>query len=334
MHAGHPRLPSSADPGLVPMPATRPFTARVKEELASQPVPTPTAARALLAALLRFAGSLHIAGTVGPRFTVVLSTESGAVARLAHRLLGAQGIRTDLRVREPGALAPRTAYEVVVSERVERLLYDVGLRDRTGQPVAGIAAALVRSRQAAACYARGALLARGSVSQPSRPPHLEIGCPSEPVALDLARLLDRLGVPTATSRRGSDLYRVVAKSGERIGRALVTLGAHDAYLAWEDGRIRREVRGEAVRLANADHANLRRSAHAAVAQVDMVHRVIALHGWDVLPPDLAAVARARLDDPQATLSELGGGLDPPRSKGTVLARLRRLAALEPGAARD
>jgi cell division protein WhiA len=105
------------------------------------------------------------------------------------------------------------------------------------------------------------------------------------------------------------------------------MGAQTAYLAWEDGRIRREVRREAVRLANADQANLRRSVAAAMTQVAAVERAVAHLGWDGLPADLAEVAALRLAHPDATLAELGTMLDPPRSKGGVLARLRRIEAL-------
>ena len=41
---------------------------------------------------------------------------------------------------------------------------------------------------------------------------------------------------------------------------LTRLGAHQAVLAWEERRMRREVRATANRLANFDDANLRRSA--------------------------------------------------------------------------
>ena len=47
---------------------------------------------------------------------------------------------------------------------------------------------------------------------------------------------------------------------------LTRLGAHQAVLAWEERRMRREVRATANRLANFDDANLRRSARAAVAR--------------------------------------------------------------------
>jgi DNA-binding protein WhiA len=165
------------------------------------------------------------------------------------------------------------------------------------------------------------------VSAPTRQPHLEIGAPEERTATDLAALLVRLGLPARTGMRGPDEHRVVVKGGEAIGRSLLVMGAQTAYLAWEDGRIRREVRREAVRLANADNANLRRSVAAAMAQVAAVEQAVASLGWGALPADLAEVAALRLAHPDASLAELGAMLDPPRSKGGVLARIRRIEAL-------
>jgi hypothetical protein len=165
------------------------------------------------------------------------------------------------------------------------------------------------------------------VSAPTREPHLEVGAPEERTAADLAAVLTRLGLPARTGVRGPDEHRVVVKGGEAIGQALLVMGAQTAYLAWEDGRIRREVRREAVRLANADQANLRRSVAAAMSQVTAVERAVARLGWDGLPADLAEVATLRLAHPDASLAELGAMLDPPRSKGGVLARIRRIEAL-------
>jgi DNA-binding protein WhiA len=354
------------------MPAARgQFTIRVKEELAALRPPTQPERRALLAGLLRFAATLHIGrpggpedgpgaaggtsgsggdagraeasgvgsaadGGSGPRFTLVLASRSGGVARLGFWLLHVgYGVRSDFRVRSRGALAPAARYEVVLAEQVERVLADTGILDAAGRLTHGVPGGLVRAREPAACYLRGAFLGRGTVSPPTREPHLEIVAPDERAANGLASLLGRLGLPAGVSRRADqDLHRVLLKGGEPIGRALATMGASSAYLAWEDGRIRREVRGEAVRLANADQANLRRSVAAAMEQVAMVEAAVAELGWDALPSEIAAVATLRLAHPAASLTELGSLLDPPRSKGAVLARLRRLEDLRERAHED
>ena len=132
------------------------FTVRVKEELAALRPAVPAERRALLAALLRFAATLHIGGTLGPRYTLVLATGSGGVARLAFWLLhSGYGVRPEFRVREAGALAPRSRYELVLADRVERVLTDSGVLDGAGRLSFGVAGGLVRGREAAACSRGG-----------------------------------------------------------------------------------------------------------------------------------------------------------------------------------
>jgi len=107
---------------------------------------------------------------------------------------------------------------------------------------------------------------------------------------------------------------------------LTRLGAHDSVLAWEDRRMRREVRATANRLANFDDANLRRSARAAVAAGARVERALEILG-DEVPEHLAVAGRLRLEHKQASLEELGALADPPLTKDAVAGRIRRLLAM-------
>ncbi|KWX09440.1 sporulation protein, partial [Carbonactinospora thermoautotrophica] len=97
-------------------------------------------------------------------------------------------------------------------------------------------------------------------------------------------------------------------------------------LAWEERRMRREVRATANRLANFDDANLRRSARAAVAAGARVQRALEILGDDV-PPHLAAAGRLRLEHKQASLEELGQLAEPPLTKDAIAGRIRRLLAM-------
>jgi len=121
--------------------------------------------------------------------------------------------------------------------------------------------------------------------------------------------------------RGAD--RVVVRDGDAIGALLTRLGAHSSVLAWEERRMRREVRATANRLANFDDANLRRSARAAVAASARVRRALELLADDV-PDHLLAAGRLRLEHTQASLEELGQLSDPPMTKDAVAGRIRRL----------
>ena len=131
--------------------------------------------------------------------------------------------------------------------------------------------------------------------------------------------------------RGVD--RVVVRDGDAIGALLTRLGAHDSVLAWEERRMRREVRATANRLANFDDANLRRSARAAVAAGARVQRALEILGDDV-PDHLAAAGRLRLEHKQACLEELGALADPPLTKDAVAGRIRRLLAMADKRAAD
>jgi DNA-binding protein WhiA len=97
-------------------------------------------------------------------------------------------------------------------------------------------------------------------------------------------------------------------------------------MAWEDRRMRREVRATANRLANFDDANLRRSARAAVAAGARVARALEILGEDA-PEHLLSAGRLRLEHSNASLEELGGLADPPMTKDAVAGRIRRLLAM-------
>ena len=125
----------------------------------------------------------------------------------------------------------------------------------------------------------------------------------------------RLGIAAkAREVRGAD--RVVVRDGDAISALLTRMGAHDAVLAWEERRMRREVRATANRLANFDDANLRRSARAAVAASARVERALEILADDA-PEHLLVAGRLRLEFGQASLEELGQRADPPMTKDAV-----------------
>jgi DNA-binding protein WhiA len=126
---------------------------------------------------------------------------------------------------------------------------------------------------------------------------------------------------------------VVIRDGDAISALLTRMGAHDAVLAWEERRMRREVRATANRLANFDDANLRRSARAAVAASARVERALEILANDA-PEHLLVAGRLRLEFGQASLEELGQRADPPMTKDAVAGRIRRLLAMADKRAKD
>jgi DNA-binding protein WhiA len=72
-------------------------------------------------------------------------------------------------------------------------------------------------------------------------------------------------IPGARPIHDPSRRRIVLKSGEVVTDLLAALGATRAFLTFDDRRLRRQLRGEANRLANADAANLARIAQRRVA---------------------------------------------------------------------
>ncbi|HEX5016917.1 MAG TPA: DNA-binding protein WhiA [Actinomycetes bacterium] len=300
------------------------MTAQVKDELARLTVTKPCCRKAEVSAMLRFASGLHL---VSGHIVLEAELDTGVAARrLRKDISEVYGHSSDLAVLAAGGLRKGTRYVVRVVKDGDALAKQTGLVDGRGRPVRGLPPPVVSG---AVCDAesawRGAFLAHGSLTEPGRSSALEITCPGPEAALALVGSARRLGIP-AKAREVRGVDRVVIRDGDAISAMLTRLGAHDSVLAWEDRRMRREVRATANRLANFDDANLRRSARAAVAAGARVERALEILGDDV-PEHLAVAGRLRLEHKQASLEELGALADPPLTKDAIAGRIRRLLAM-------
>ena len=118
----------------------------------------------------------------------------------------------------------------------------------------------------------------------------------------------------------------MVRDGDAIGALLTRMGAHDTVLAWEERRMRREVRATANRLANFDDANLRRSARAAVAAGARVERALEILGDDA-PEHLPPPAGCGWSTGRLRWRSSASCADPPMTKDAVAGRIRRLLAM-------
>lgn len=299
------------------------LTAQVKAELATIPVTKPAVRKAEVAAMLRFAGSLHVAGG---RIIVEAEFDTGAAARrLRSSISDLFGLTCDLVVITPsgGGIRRGTRYLVRLIRNGDSLARQAGLIDGRGRSVRGLPAAVVGGGiEAATAVWRGAFLAHGSLTEPGRSMSMEVTCPGSEAALALVGAARRLGVQ-AKAREVRNLDRVVIRDGDAIADMLTRLGAHETLLEWEEKRMRREIKASANRLANFDDANLRRSARAAVAAGARVERALEILG-DEVPEHLRVAGLLRLEHRQASLEELGQLHVPPLTKDAVAGRIRRL----------
>jgi len=300
------------------------MTGVVKDELSRVTILKPCCRKAEVSTLLRFAGGLHLAGG---RIVIEAELDTGATARrLRKDIAEVFGHSSDLVVLAPSGLRKGNRYVVRVYRDGDSLARQTGLVDSYGRPVRGLPRQVVAGTGCDAEAAwRGAFLAHGSLTEPGRSMALEVTCPGPEAALALVGSARRLKIH-AKAREVRGVDRVVIRDGDSISAMLARLGAHDSVLAWEERRMRREVRATANRLANFDDANLRRSARAAVAAGARVERALEILG-DGAPTHLIVAGELRLQHRQASLEELGALADPPLTKDAIAGRIRRLLAM-------
>ena len=307
------------------------MTAAVKDELSRVAVTKISARKAEVATMLRFAGGLHI---VAGRVIVEAELDTGVVARRLRREIGElYGHTAEVQVLAPSWIRKGTRYVVRVVAGGDQLARQTGLLDQRGRPVRGLPAQIVAGSLAdAEATWRGAFLAHGSLTEPGRSAALEITCPGPEAAFALVGAARRLEVSArAKEARGAD--RVTIRDGDDIAALLTRIGAHSSMMAWEERRMRREVRATANRLANFDDANLRRSARAAVAAKARVERALAILG-DQAPDHLVQAGQLRIEHGNASLEELGQLADPPLTKDAIAGRIRRLLTMADKRAQD
>ncbi|GAB3997025.1 DNA-binding protein WhiA [Nocardioides marmoraquaticus] len=307
------------------------MTGQVKAELASTNVTKTCCRKAEVSSMLRFADALHL---VGGGIVVEAELDTGAAARRLRRDISeVYGQQPEVVMLKSSGLRRGPRYLVRVVKDGESLARQTGLIDQRNRPVRGLPPAVVNGAGCDAVAAwRGAFLAHGSLTEPGRSSSLEVTCPGPEAALALVGSARRLGIP-AKAREVRGIDRVVIRDGDAIGQLLARLGAHESLMAWEERRMRREVRATANRLANFDDANLRRSARAAVAAGARVARAMEILGEDI-PDHLAQAGNLRLEHKQASLEELGQLSDPVLTKDAIAGRIRRLLAMADKRAED
>ena len=292
----------------------------LREELATIAPQRRCCRLAELSALFHTSGAWHLRGR---DVALHLDLAASATARRAFALLRDLGVRSEIRTYRRRAFDGATRYQLHVSvdQHALGVLQEAGVLAPGGAPLELPPKRVVGRSCCRAAYVRGALLGAGSLSGP-RGPHLEVRAATADGARFLAEVAGREEIALRVAERRSHAV-AYAKGHEAIAGALALAGAGDTALRLEEHAVVAELRAQANRLANADGANLVRSARAAHRQLEAIRSL----GVDALPPHLVEVAELRLRHPSASLRELAAKARPPLTRSAVQRRLRQIVAL-------
>ena len=178
-----------------------------------------------------------------------------------------------------------------------------------------------------AAFLRGAFLAGGSVTDPGKGYHLEITTTHQSVARETYALMwEVLGFYPKSAARGGGVV-LYLKQSDMICDCLTYMGAPVAAMGIIEAKLEKELKNKVNRRCNCDDANTTKVVEAAQEQLSAIRTLRDSGTLEQLPPKLQAAALARLENPEASLTELAGMMIPPISKPAMNHRLKKLVEI-------
>ena len=294
------------------------FAANAKAEICRVPIHNHCCALAQAFGILLFANSFSADG-------IRIITESREFAYILPKLFK-KAFDVDFDSYPSMASAGKLIFTIEEAEKITWIMSSFGfVTDQT--LVLHVNLPIVEEECCRAAFLRGAFLAGGSVTDPSKGYHLEIATTHLSVARETEALMrEVIGFSPKSAGRGGGQVLYV-KQNEQISDFLAYLGAPVASMAMMEAKLEKELNNKVNRRCNCDEANLSKVVDAAMEQMAAIRCLREKGVLDKLPAKLQQAAKAREENPEAALTELAGMMDPPITKPAMNHRLKRLMEL-------
>ena len=175
-----------------------------------------------------------------------------------------------------------------------------------------------------AAFLRGAYLAGGSVTDPEKGYHMEITTTHHSVARETFALIQEvMGFAPKIAKRGGGQV-LYFKQSDQISDFLTYLSAPVAAMGIMEAKLEKELNNKVNRRCNCDDANTSKVVEAAQEQLSAIRTLKDRGTMEHLPAKLLQAAKAREENPEASLTELAAMMEPPISKPAMNHRLKKL----------
>ena len=293
------------------------FAANLKDELCKDVPEQESALHALLYGFLLFS---HKFSADEISFAVVHEP----TARLFAEALATHcGISAKIIFHER---ARGTLYKVSIEKASERRKILDAFYHMPKEPSLRINRANIENEEDVPYFLRGAYLVCGSLTDPQKEYHLEFGVSYMNLSKDLSTLIGEvLTQPKSIMRRGS--YIVYYKESENIEDMVTYIGAMLSSLEMMNIKIEKDIKNRVNRRMNCDNANMDKTLNASLQQVEDIKYIFETKDESFLPDELLQVAKLRLENPEMSLRELCGSVEPPLSRSGVNHRLKKIGEI-------
>ena len=176
-------------------------------------------------------------------------------------------------------------------------------------------------------FVRGCFLGSGSINNPQNKYHIEIILKDLNIANDVIKILKEYNIifkVLEQNNHDKKKVSIYSKDGEEISKFLAFIEASSCVLKFEEIRVYRDMRNNVNRVVNCETANLAKTVDAAVKQINAIKKLQETGKFNELPDNLKELAKLRVENPEASLTELGQMLKEPIGKSGVNYRLKSI----------
>ena len=176
-------------------------------------------------------------------------------------------------------------------------------------------------------FLKGAFLAGGSVTDPMKAYHLELTTTHQSVAREAYSLVGEvLNFSPKTAKRGGGLVLYI-KQSDMISDFLTYLGAPVSAMSIMETKLEKELNNKVNRRCNCDEANTSKVVEAAQEHLNAIRTLQERGIYRNLPPKLFQAAKARVENPELSLTQLASMMEPPITKPAMNHRLKKLVLM-------
>lgn len=265
--------------------------------------------------VLLFCNSFGIRG-------IRIITESREFAQLLPKLFK-KAFDLAFDILPDDALSGKQVFQMTDPEKLSKIMFAYGFDPKDTLSL-HLNLPIVEEECCRVAFLRGAFLAGGSVTDPEKGYHLELTTTHQSVARQTYALMEEmLGFYPKTAERagGRVLY---LKQSDRISDCLTKMGAPVAAMGIMEAKLEKEMNNKVNRRCNCDDANTSKVVEAAQEQLAAIRILTNAGLMEQLPDKLHSAAVARMENPEASLTELAAMMDPPISKPAMNHRLKKL----------
>ncbi|MCL2095498.1 MAG: DNA-binding protein WhiA [Oscillospiraceae bacterium] len=175
----------------------------------------------------------------------------------------------------------------------------------------------------AKAFFRELFLSSGNISDPKDAYHLEFAISDKETAEKIKNILDRENIFLKYIKRRNK-HILYLKSSEQIEDFLYYIDIPKVSFDLMETKILKDVRNNANRVTNFEHANLGKISEASARQIEAINLIIEKGAFDSLSAELKQTSRLRLENIEMSIEEIGRISEPPVSKSGIKHRMKKI----------